>query len=96
MPRLFTSAIIIFFPLIFIAASFAQPPGPRDDPMVIEIIRLDYAEAEHLARVLAPFLSPQGRIAAYGPANSLIIKDRKSIVQELVKAIKGQSKLNPD
>lgn len=96
MTRLLTSTIIVFTSLIFLAASFAQPPGPRDDPVVIEIIRLDYAEAEHLARVLAPFLSPEGRIAAYGPANSLIIKDRKSIVQELVKAIKGQSKLNPD
>ena len=69
--------------------SFAQNQRPADDPMVIQIIELDYADAEDLARVLTPFLSKDGRISAYGPTNSLIIKDRKSVVEALVKVIKG-------
>ncbi|MGD2185148.1 MAG: secretin N-terminal domain-containing protein [Desulfobacterales bacterium] len=59
----------------------------------MRIIKLDHADAEHLAATLKPFLSPQGRIMAYTPSNSLIIKDRRSIVEELVRVVKG--KLDP-
>ena len=69
--------------------SFAQYPAPRNEPIVIQIIQLEHAEAEELAEVLRPFLSKDGTITAYGPSNSLIIKDRKSIVRELVRVIKG-------
>ena len=55
----------------------------------MRIIKLDYAEAEHLVSILEPFLSPQGRIMAYTPTNRLIIRDRQSIVEELVRVIKG-------
>ena len=57
--------------------------------MVIQIIHLDYADAEYLASVLAPLLSMDGRVVAYRPTNSLIIKDRASLVKTLVKIIKG-------
>ena len=70
--------------------SFSQYPAPRDEPIVIQIVQLEHADAEELAEVLRPFLSKDGSITAYGPANSLIIKDRKSIVRELVKVIKGK------
>ena len=71
----------------------AQQPAIPGDPIVIRIIELEYAEAEQLAETLKPLLSPQGRITAYGPSNSLIIRDRKSIVEALVEVIKG--KLEP-
>ncbi|MBT8364762.1 MAG: hypothetical protein KJP23_08660 [Deltaproteobacteria bacterium] len=90
MNRLFIASIISILALICSGNSFSQYQGPRDDPSVIQIIELDHANAEDLAKVLAPFLSKDGRITAYGPTNSLIIKDRKSIVRELVRVIKGK------
>ena len=89
MSRLYIRVIIFILTLICSGTSFSQYQGPRDDPIVIQIIQLDHADAEDLAKVLTPFLSKDGRITAYGPTNSLIIKDRKSIVRELVKVIKG-------
>ena len=70
----------------------AQQPATPGDPIIIQIIELEYADAEQLAETLKPLLSPQGRITAYGPSNSLIIKDRKSIVEALVEVIKGKSR----
>ena len=75
--------------LISSGTSYSQMTGPRDDPIIIQMVQLEYADAEALAEVLRPFLSKEGRITAYGPNNSLIIKDKKSIVKELVKIIKG-------
>jgi type II secretory pathway component GspD/PulD (secretin) len=82
--------IALFLTLICSGTSFSQHSGPRDDPIVIQIIELDHADAEELAKVLQPFLSKDGRVTAYDPGNILIIKDRKSIVAELVKVIKGR------
>ena len=90
MNRFLASITISFLALICSGTSFSQYQGPRDDPIIIQIIELDHADADDLARVLTPFLSKDGRITAYGPTNSLIIKDRKSIVRELVKVIKGK------
>lgn len=58
--------------------------------MVIQVIHLDYADAECLASVLAPLLPMDGRIVAYRPTNTLIIKGRASLVKTLVKIIKGR------
>ena len=69
----------------------AQEPVPADDPIIMRIIKLDYADAAQVADTMEPFLSPQGRIMAYEPTNSLIIKDRQSIVSDLVRIIKGRS-----
>ena len=86
----FITLIVFLFTLIFVGTSLSQYQGPRDDPIVIRIVKLDHADAEDLAKVLRPFLSKNGIIAAYSHTNSLIIKDKKSIVEELVKVIKGR------
>lgn len=89
MNRTRTTIIISILLLLDSSNSFAQYPAPRNEPIVIQIVQLEHAEAEDLAEVLRPFLSKDGTITAYGPSNSLIIKDRKSIVRELVRVIKG-------
>jgi type II secretory pathway component GspD/PulD (secretin) len=85
--------LIIGLLMIVTQPIYAQQPATPGDPIIIQIIELEYADAEQLAETLKPLLSPQGRITAYGPNNSLIIRDRRSIVEALVKAIKG--KLEP-
>ena len=90
MNKLSMASIIFIFILICSNHSYSQLPAPRNEPIVIKIVQLKHADAEELAKVLRPFLSKDGSIAAYGPSNSLIIKDRKSIVRELVKVIKGK------
>ena len=84
--------VLLFLQLLMMNSfdSYAQGPGPSGDPIIMRIIKLDYAEAEHLVITLEPFLSAQGRIMAYSPTNILIIKDRQSIVEELVRVIKGK------
>jgi general secretion pathway protein D len=57
--------------------------------MVIKVIRLDHADVERLASVLRPFLTKEGQITAYPPTNTLIIRDRGSLVEQLVRVIKG-------
>lgn len=90
MNRLIFAIIISIILQILSGNSFSQYPPPRTDPIVIQIVELKHADAEELAEVLRPFLTKEGRITAYGPGNSLIIKDRKSIVEALVKVIKGK------
>ena len=62
---------------------------PLQDPMVIKVIRLEHAQAEGLASLLRPLLTEEGRMTAYAPTNTLIIRDRQSLVEQLVKVIKG-------
>ena len=94
MLRLFVSFLFIFFLYTCPNNSHTQETSPYRDPIVIQVIHLDYANADHLASVLAPLLSKQGRVVAYSPTNSLIIKDRASIVKKLVKIIKGNPARN--
>ena len=89
MLRLLGLFLFIFLSSIYPHPSHAQKASPLRDPIVIQVIHLDYADAEQLASVLAPLLSPDGRVAAYRPTNSLIIRDRASLVKKLVKIIKG-------
>jgi len=96
MIRQITTSILSLLAVAVGGTSFSQPAGPVEDPIVIQIVQLDHAEAEDLVSVLQPFLSKNGRISAYGPGNKLIIKDRKSIVRELVKVIKGSLEYNED
>ena len=72
-----------------------QKAKSQRDQVVIQVIQLDYADAEHLATVLAPLLSPTGRIVAYARTNSLIIKDKASVVKRLVEIIKGPPEHQP-
>ena len=82
-------SLVILIPLIFADPSYSQGKGSLRDPVVIQVVHLDYSDAEHLSSVLSPLLSAEGRIMAYRPTNSLIIRDRRSVVKKLVKIIKG-------
>ena len=62
--------------------------------VIICMVPIEHADAEQLADTLAPFLSPQGKISAYSPTNTLIIKDQPSVVRMLIKAIKGKADLS--
>ncbi|RLB27362.1 MAG: hypothetical protein DRG87_11630, partial [Deltaproteobacteria bacterium] len=74
---------------IFPHNSSAQEPRPPGDPIVIKVIHLDHADAEYLASILRPLLSKEGTVVAYKPTNSLIIRERASLVKRLVAIIKG-------
>ena len=58
------------------------------------MVPLDYADAEQMVDVLTPFLSPQGKLGAYSPTNTLIIKDQPEVVKKLIKVIKGKADLS--
>jgi type II secretory pathway component GspD/PulD (secretin) len=84
---------------ILLILSFCATASGRDryshqENVTFCVLPLEYAHAEQLADVLAPFLSPQGRIVAYPPTNALIIKDYPSVVRMLIQAIKGKSDLS--
>jgi len=87
--RFYVLFLFIFVLSIHLHPSHARAANPLRDPIVIQVIHLNYADAEHLASVLAPLLSKDGRIVPYAPTNTLIIKDRASMVQKLVTIIKG-------
>ena len=69
------------------AAQRGKSPGGR---IVVCMIQLDHADAEHLAAVLRPFLSPDGSLSPYTPTNTLIIRDRQPVVDMLSEVIKGR------
>jgi type II secretory pathway component GspD/PulD (secretin) len=95
--RLSSLLTLVLLGLIYAYSVHAQEPRFIREPIVVRVLQLDYADAEQLASVLAPFLSKEGQIVPYRPTNCLIIKDRKSVVEALVKIIKGNSKsLNGD
>ena len=58
--------------------------------VIVCMIQLEHADAENLASVLKPFLSPQGSIVPDVHTNTLIIKDRAAIVNMLAEIIKGK------
>lgn len=67
----------------------SQQSRPHGEPIIIKVIRLDHANAEQLASTLSPLLTKDGHITAYPPTNTIIIRDRKSHVEKLVRVIKG-------
>ena len=58
--------------------------------IIVCMIQIEHADAEYLASVLKPFLSPEGSIVPYKPTNTLIIKDRAPVVNMLSEVIKGK------
>ena len=70
---------------------FARRDSLGGERIVFCMIQLEHADAEELAVVLEPFLSPAGSITSYRPTNSLIIRDRLSVVEKLSTVIKGKS-----
>ena len=82
-------ALILLPTLVPGHSTHAQKQTPPEDQIVIYVIQLDYANAENLAAVLAQLLSPEGRVVAYTPTNSLIVKDKASVVKRVVEITKG-------
>jgi type II secretory pathway component GspD/PulD (secretin) len=90
------SALIakILILLIFLCMANTGQLYSYQDRVIICMVPLEHADAEQLADVLVPFLSPQGKITVYSPTNTLIIKDQPSVVRMLLKVIKGRSDLS--
>jgi len=90
------SALIVKILLLLIFSSMANfgQLYSYQERVIICMVPLEHADAEQLADTLAPFLSPQGKISAYLPTNTLIIKDHPSVVRMLIKVIKGKSDLS--
>jgi type II secretory pathway component GspD/PulD (secretin) len=80
--------------LIFSSMANAGQLFSYQERVIICMLTLEHADAEQLADVLAPFLSSQGKISAYSPTNTLIIKDQPSVVRMLIKVIKGRPDLS--
>jgi type II secretory pathway component GspD/PulD (secretin) len=80
--------------LIFLSITNAGQINSYQERIIICMLPLEHADAEQLADTLAPFLSHQGKIVAYSPTNTLIIKDQPSVVKMLIKVIKGKEDLS--
>ena len=83
-------AIVFSFGLVLSDFSIAQREKTSAGRIVVCIIQLEHADADYLASVLKPFLSPEGSLVPYKPTNSLIIKDREPVVNRLAELIKGK------
>ena len=89
------SLLIFVAAIILMQLTLRSPQAQRTqtssgERVVVCMIEIEHADAEHLASVLKPFLSPQGSLSAYAPTNTLIIKDRISIVNRLAEIVKGK------
>ena len=85
---IFTHILILI--LVFAGLSTAQSEKSPGGRIVVCMIQLEHADAESLASVLQPFLSPEGSLTSYKPTNTLIIRDRETVVNMLSKVIKGK------
>ena len=85
--------VFLIFLLVLLAPGFSQAQEKTTSSggrIIVCMIQIEHADAEYLASVLEPFLSPQGSIVPYVHTNTLIIKDRASIVNMLAEIIKGK------
>jgi type II secretory pathway component GspD/PulD (secretin) len=89
----FRSAILLILLALFGTAE-SHSAAAQENRMIVCLLTLEHADAEQLVSVLSPLLSPNGTITAHSPTNTLIIKDRASVVQMLVKAVKGKPDLS--
>jgi type II secretory pathway component GspD/PulD (secretin) len=80
--------------LIFLSMGNAGQLYSYQERVIICMLPLEHADAEQLADVMTPFLSPHGKIIAYSPTNILIIKDQPLVVKMLIKVIKGRADLS--
>ncbi len=83
-------ALVLILVLLCAGFSFAQQPKKVGGRIIVCMIQLEHADAEYLATVLKPFLSPEGSIVPYKTTNTLIIKDREPVVNMLSEIIKGK------
>ena len=79
--------LVVLTPGFSLAQEKTTSSGER---VIVCMIQLEHADAEYLATVLKPFLSSQGSIVSDVHTNTLIIKDRVSIVNMLAEIIKGK------
>ena len=56
--------------MVFLSMANAGQLYSFQQRVIICMLPLEHADAEQLADVLAPFLSPQGKIATYSPTNT--------------------------
>jgi type IV pilus assembly protein PilQ len=56
----------------------------ENDPTTIEVVKVECADAAQFANALSSLLSDGGTIVPYRPTNSLIIKDRASVVAKII------------
>ncbi len=82
--------LILLLVLLCAGFSFAQQAKKVGGRIIVCMIQLEHADAEYLATVLKPFLSPEGSIVPYKTTNTLIIKDRAPVVNRLAEIIKGK------
>jgi type II secretory pathway component GspD/PulD (secretin) len=80
--------------LVFPGIAIAGQVDPSSQRTILCLLPLEHADAVELVDVLTPFLSPLGKIAAYSPTNTLLIRDQPSVVKMLIKAIKGKAELS--
>jgi type II secretory pathway component GspD/PulD (secretin) len=84
------AALVLILVLLFTGFAFVQQGKKVGARIIVCMIQLEHADAEHLVAVLKPFLSPQGSNVPDVHTNTLIIKDRASIVNMLAEIIKGK------
>ena len=82
--------LLLIVLMVLPRATTAQKGKTPTARLVVCMIQLDHADAEYLATVLKPFLSPDGSLTPYAPTNTLIIKDRQRVVNMLSEIIKGK------
>ena len=66
MSRLYLiAALVLILVLLFTGFVLAQQGEKVGGRIIVCMIQLEHADAEYLATVLKPFLSPEGRIVSY-------------------------------
>jgi type II secretory pathway component GspD/PulD (secretin) len=88
------SAFIVLLCLFNFVKNAGAQPLTNENQTIICLLNLEHADADQFVPVLSSFLSPQGKITAYSPTNTLIISDRAEMVKKIVKVVKGHSDLS--
>jgi len=71
-----------------ISGDYSEAEVNYDDSMVTQIIALEYAEADKVKAILHPLISRESKILSYLPTNMLILTERVSNINRLMKIIK--------
>jgi len=65
------------------------------EPLVTEVVSLEVAQAEELARIVTPLLVKGTKVVPHKPTNALIVSGFASVVNRLVALIKALDKPSP-
>lgn len=66
-----------------------RKPDKREAELITQIIPLKHAQPQQLVALLRPLMSPQSNLAAYPPANMLVLTDVASNVYRLMQIIEA-------